>query len=74
MTAKDFLVELSAQSKLELDNVSIFPLCRKESKFIGDVKLFALAKKFIQMPLKEIGKLLMSEYRGENGCSEHYGF
>nr|MBP6532372.1 DNA alkylation repair protein [Bacteroidia bacterium] len=66
MTAKDFLVELSAlKSKLELDNVHrFFRYVGKESKFIGVKmsKLFALAKKFIQMPLKEIEKLLMSEY------------
>ena len=66
MKAKEFITELAKfKSKSELDNVQrFFRYEGKESKFIGVKmsKLFALAKKFIQMPLKEIEKLGMSEY------------
>ncbi len=66
MTSKQFLTELSAlKSKAELDNVQrFFRYEGKESKFVGVKmsKLFTLAKKCIQMPLKEIEKLLDSKY------------
>ncbi len=66
MTAKHFLAELSAlKSKTELDNVQrFFRYEGRESIFIG-VKmssLFALAKKYTQIPLKEVEKLLDSDY------------
>lgn len=66
LTAKQFLIELSAfQSTAALENVQRFFRDEgTESKFLGVrmSNLFALAKKFIQMPLNEIEKLLESEF------------
>jgi hypothetical protein len=66
MTAKQFLIELSAfQTKDQLENVQrYFRDEGFETKFL-DVRMtniFLLAKKFTQMPLNEIGKLLESKF------------
>ena len=66
MTAKQFLEELtSLQSKKELENVQRFFRDEgKESKFLGVrmADIFALAKKYMQLPIVEIEKLLKSKY------------
>ena len=66
MTAKQFLAELMAlQSKKELENVQRFFRDEgKESKFIGVrmADIFALAKKYIHLPIADIEKLLKSKY------------
>jgi 3-methyladenine DNA glycosylase AlkD len=66
MTSKQFLEELTAlQSKKELENVQRFFRDEgKESKFIG-VRMgdiFALAKKYMHLPIADIEKLLKSKY------------
>jgi 3-methyladenine DNA glycosylase AlkD len=66
MTAKQFLTELSAfQTKADLENVQKY--FRDEGVRTGFLgvrmsKIFILAKKFTQMPLPEIGKLLSNKY------------
>ena len=66
MTAKQFLEELtSLQSKKELENVQRFFRDEgKESKFLGVrmADIFALAKKYMQLHIAEIEKLLKSKY------------
>jgi 3-methyladenine DNA glycosylase AlkD len=66
MTAKQFLTELSAfQIKAELENVQrYFRDEGVESKFLGVrmSNIFLLAKKFTQLPLPEIGKLLDNKF------------
>ncbi len=66
LTATQFLTELSDfQTRTELENVQrFFRYEGIESKFLGIrmANLFALAKKFTKMPLKEIKTLLESEY------------
>ena len=66
MTAKQIILELSAlQKRTELVNVQRFFRDEGvESKFLGVQmgKIFALAKKFTLMPLKEVARLLESEY------------
>ena len=66
MTAKLFLTELSAfQSKAQLENVQkYFRDEGVETRFLGVPmrNIFLLAKKFAQMPLNEIGKLLESKF------------
>lgn len=66
MTAKLFLAELtSLQSKKELENVQRFFRDEgKTSKFLGVrmADIFALAKKYMQLPIAEIEKLLKSKY------------
>lgn len=66
MRASQFLEKLqSLQTEKELENVQrFFSYEGIESKFLGVkmANIFALAKKFIQMPLSEIEKLLDSEY------------
>jgi 3-methyladenine DNA glycosylase AlkD len=66
MTSKQFLEELTAlQSKKELENVQRFFRDEgKESKFIGVrmADIFALAKKYMHLPIADIEKLLKSKY------------
>ena len=66
MTAKLFLSELSAfQSKSELENIQrYFRDEGVETRFLGVPmrNIFLLAKKFAQMPLNEIGKLLEDKF------------
>ncbi len=66
MTAKLFLSELSAfQTKSQLENVQrYFRDEGVETRFLGVPmrNIFLLAKKFAQMPLNEIGKLLEDKF------------
>ena len=66
MTAKLFLSELSAfKTKSQLENVQkYFRDEGVETRFLGVPMrtIFLLAKKFSQMPLNEIGKLLEVKY------------
>ena len=66
MTAKLFLSELSAfQSKSQLENIQrYFRDEGVETRFLGVPmrNIFLLAKKFAQMPLNEIGKLLEDKF------------
>jgi 3-methyladenine DNA glycosylase AlkD len=66
LTATQFITELSAfQAKNELENVRrFFRYEGVESKFLGIrmASIFALAKQFKQMHLREIEQLLESEY------------
>lgn len=65
LTAKQFFNELEALSKKSpADNSKYFKGLDKTNKFLGIrmSTLFALAKKFTQMPLKEIEMLLDNNY------------
>lgn len=66
LTAKTFIKELSLlKSPAELKNVERFFRDKKPgNKFLGIrmSNVFALAKKFIEMPITEIDKLIQSEY------------
>lgn len=66
MTAKQFLDELtSLQSKKELENVQRFFRDEgKESKFLGIrmADIFTLAKKYMDLSIADIEKLLKSKY------------
>ncbi len=66
MTSKQFLAELtSLKSKKELENVQRFFRDEgKPTKFLGVrmADIFTLAKKYMQLPITEIEKLLKSKY------------
>lgn len=66
LTADQFFAELSAlQTKADLEKVQRFFRDEGfESKFLGIkmANIFALAKKYIVMPIKEISKLLDNDY------------
>ena len=65
LTAKQFLEELTAlKSTATIDNSKFFSGDDKSNKFlfVRMAYIFALAKKFMQLPLKEIEKLLNNDY------------
>ena len=64
LTAKQFLDALSTLQTSQVDNSKFFRDDDTTNKFIGVrmADIFTVAKHFIQMPLKEIEKLLDSDY------------